>query len=1057
MKKFFLLFVAVGLLGCLSARAQVTRVLLDATTNGTTVPAPGWGFALYDEGGDAAGYTAGHDYRITLESNCDSTDTTGLGRLSVYVKAIEFDITDRDTLYIYDGPNITSPLLMKRTMANNDTEIERVFVSASNTAGKLTIRFFAAPNRDTSLNPQGFHIVAECTKPCEQVKAFIDSTYDRINLHTGEKLGTGRMKYVPENLDTIYLEIEPGVYDSTQIVRIDTISMVLAALLCKGQGVRFHGHGEYTHNTGYYNPRDVTSKFCWNFGPDTVYQIAATDPRYDGFQTTDCSDVTLSIIDENGCTTKESPKIQVRVAQNPIKTIYDLTTICNNDSLMVNVGYDGENGTLTLKKIKFAKVVTKVNEVRTFLPDGVCGQSCCYDAPVTFTEFGSGRRITSASDICSICINYEHTFMGDYRVSIECPIYDDVVSTTNYKAVLKYGKSGGCGTCDPEAPNDSPDGTSAGGGTDVGWATHRDGSPVCDSLKNPYGEGLDYCWSRNGQYTLITGDKANVPTRFQSGNWYISNGPTITESVTLHTVPSYFLNGAGEDLSGTYTTRTPSDHVGMLDYYSPASDFSELIGCPLNGEWKATLCDFWGGDNGWIFNWAMDLCGQSGSGGCDYQVAIDSVVWRPDTNYATDFRFGKYTGVQIHPKVGDPTTSYISSPDTAGRFRVKISIYDEFGCRWDTITRISTVYNPEPNLGNDTLLCNVHSTVLDAKDRFSGHANYRYLWSPYGQTTDTIHTKTWTDSDIEYVVEVINESNNIRCPGRDTIHVAVNDQPIPNFDPGTFPLEGCAPFTLNINNTTTYGDKYRWDFGDGVISNEKNPVHSYDTGHFDLKYYVESRKGCKDSLIYRNLVHVYPSPTASFTWDPVFPTVLRPTVNLINTTNPDVPSNKYYWEVQYDRDRNYSFHTLPAHDSSFTWESKSGEDISGNYLVRLITRSENQGPSGKTVTCADTVENTIVLINDYLQFPTVVTPNGDGINDRFVIRNLVEGLAYPHNQLDIYDKWGSRVFHATDISKDDQFWDPATTNTPAGSYFYRFSGKGYLGNIEHNGVIEVLR
>ena len=107
--------------------------------------------------------------------------------------------------------------------------------------------------------------------------------------------------------------------------------------------------------------------------------------------------------------------------------------------------------------------------------------------------------------------------------------------------------------------------------------------------------------------------------------------------------------------------------------------------------------------------------------------------------------------------------------------------------------------------------------------------------------------------------------------------------------------------------------------------------------------------------------------------------------------------------------------------------------------------------------CADTVENNIVIINDNLIFPTVITPNGDGINDRFVILNLVEGLAYPNNALDIYDKWGSRVFHATNISRKDQFWDPSNGNIPTGTYFYRFSGSGYKGTIEHNGVVEVIK
>ena len=123
--------------------------------------------------------------------------------------------------------------------------------------------------------------------------------------------------------------------------------------------------------------------------------------------------------------------------------------------------------------------------------------------------------------------------------------------------------------------------------------------------------------------------------------------------------------------------------------------------------------------------------------------------------------------------------------------------------------------------------------------------------------------------------------------------------------------------------------------------------------------------------------------------------------------------------------------------------------------MRLISRTDNLAPSGNVVYCRDTAENTILLVNDFLQFPNVVSPNGDGINDRFVIQNLVEGNGYPINTLDIYNKWGVRVFHKDNIASDEDFWDPK--DMPTGTYFYRFSARGYNGNIEHNGAIEVVR
>lgn len=1108
MKKFLLIMAVFLLSGLVELRAQdQTIIKLDSTTTGTTVQGPGFQTVIYDDGGASRDYGMGYDYHITIESTCDSVDTNGVAQnICFEIMENSFNVGCKDTLYIYDGPSINSPLLLKRNNCYASEPGIRFYASASNTSRCLTLRFRAAM-RDSSELYNGFSITVTCEKPCEKVTAKIDTVFDRLDLNTGAIVGHGIIHLVPEGFDSIWVyeyydrldtiiidthwwdSISYTVFrdtvwvrDSIQtdsLIRVDTTGMVMAALLCQGQGVRFYGHGEYTNNTGWYFPSDETSFFKWTLGSDSLYRTNATVANYNGFQRADCYDVRLNIVDSNGCQTAVGAYVQARVAQNPVKTIFDLTSICNIDSLPVNVGYDGDNGTLTLRKINFSKFVSKTNPVRTFIPDGPRCPKACYQAPVTFTEFGSGKYVESAADICSICINYEHTYMGDYRIAITCPTYDPNVSQTNGMAVLKYGKapssptdSLNCTTCDPLAPIDSPDGTSAGGGTRTGFPLRDyDGGTglECDTLYNPWGIGLDYCWSRNKDYVLVTGDNADVPTRFQPGQWYISKWNTEDMDCRFDQIPTYFINGGGQTPATTHMTiRPPSDHEGRADYYSPASDFSELIGCPLDGEWSAMICDFWGADNGWIFNWSLDICGAS-SNGCDYQVGLDSVIWHPDTNYDTDFQYGVYKGLRINKLPQDPTSAYISSPDTAGDFKIILNIYDEFGCRWDTATHITTIYTPLPHLGNDTMLCDVSTIILDASDPHTDDTNtsYRFTWEPFGEHTPTIETTPNVGSDITYIVEARNDGKNIFCVARDTIHIAVNPNPIPNFDPGMYPLEGCEPLTVNFNNTSKNGYKYRWIFGDGTYSTQKSPTHAYAAGTYDLKYYVESDKGCQDSLIYPNLVTVHPNPEASFSWEPVFPTVLHPSISLINNTTMNAPLNmgsfstttqsKYFWEIEYSKDYPGSYQTLTDANPTYEWQASNGEDISGSYNVRLIARTDNYGPSGTLIQCGDTVENTIIIINDNLMFPSVVTANGDGINDQFVIQNLIEGGAYPINSLDIYDKWGSRIYHADNITQYDQFWDPAKTNTPAGTYFYRFLGKGYKGNIEHNGVIEVIR
>jgi len=1075
MKKviFILMCLAIGMGAMAQGPGGGVTVRMGSDNNGDTMNALDPMVYLYDDSGEQGSYRGGYDYVMHFTGDCEANDSNAHLGLTIN----DFDISCHDTLYVYDGGDTNSPVLLKLNNCYANTTVKAFTISPTNTQKILTVRF--RTKIDTTANFRGFAIMFGCRNPCERIDAIIENRYERTDRY-GNIISTHQTKLVPDQFDTLFVMDTVTLYDTVwedtthtvfhtvprdsifktdSVIRVDTISYIEGALLCQGQGIIFHGHGEYTHNTGWYWPHDESSMFKWSFTIDTLYEIGATSPFYNGFRQVDCYDITLNIEDTNGCQSNNLPKIQVRIAQNPIKTIYDLTPVCSADSLKVSVGYDGDNGTLTLKKIEQSTRKSKTNQVRNFIPDGnKCG-SDCYRTPVTFNEFGS-KRVNSKGDICSICVNYEHSFMGDYALSILCPIFDESDPNSAGRAVLKYKE--------PPEVGALP-GTFRGGGTYTGIPYQIGGSDGgadhmgpnndnCDSLTNPYGKGYNYCFSRNENYRLVNGDPADISPAPTSETGLASTDYISTITYNQPPIPPGYFQAGQYGGPVQVTTKDSSDYINQSLYYTPASDFSELIGCPLDGTWQVEICDWWPIDNGWVFSWSMDICGVSAGGGCHYQVGIDSVVWHPDTNYATDFRDGLYKGLQINKRIGDPSTAYIMSPDTSGDFNINLHIYDEFGCRWDTVTHISTIYTPTPHLGNDTVLCGVNTIKLDAKDIHTTPGISTFQWEPTGDTSSSIETLKGVYRTTTYVVQAINTDKGSSCSARDTIVVHVNEQPVPSFDPGIYPLEGCEPFTINIDNTSKFGDKYRWVFGDGTYSTLRDPSHSYAAGTYDLKYYVESDKGCKDSLIFNKLITVHPSPKASFTWDPTFVNTEHPTINLINTTTPDEGNNRYFWEIQYNKDRPYSFHTIIDKSPTFEWDAAENEgELAGNYTVRLIARTDNHGPSGRLIQCADTVENSIIIINDILRFPSVVTPNGDGINDIFVIENLVEGLAYPINTLDIYDKWGSRVFHATNISSRDQFWDPSRTNSPTGSYFYRFSGKGYKGNIEHNGVIEVIK
>ncbi|MBR3412203.1 MAG: gliding motility-associated C-terminal domain-containing protein [Bacteroidales bacterium] len=92
-----------------------------------------------------------------------------------------------------------------------------------------------------------------------------------------------------------------------------------------------------------------------------------------------------------------------------------------------------------------------------------------------------------------------------------------------------------------------------------------------------------------------------------------------------------------------------------------------------------------------------------------------------------------------------------------------------------------------------------------------------------------------------------------------------------------------------------------------------------------------------------------------------------------------------------------------------------------------------------------------------LSYPNVVTPNGDGVNDRFVIGGLIEHNCFKYNELIIYDRYGHCVYHKRNIATDTDWWDPAAQRAPSGTYFYYFKAHGVNIWTQHRGVIEVLK
>jgi gliding motility-associated-like protein len=68
------------------------------------------------------------------------------------------------------------------------------------------------------------------------------------------------------------------------------------------------------------------------------------------------------------------------------------------------------------------------------------------------------------------------------------------------------------------------------------------------------------------------------------------------------------------------------------------------------------------------------------------------------------------------------------------------------------------------------------------------------------------------------------------------------------------------------------------------------------------------------------------------------------------------------------------------------------------------------------------------------KFYNVITPNGDKLNEEFIIENL---HLYPENELNIYNRWGQNIFNSVNYQNN---WNGE--NVSAGTYYYLFTSRG---------------
>ena len=224
-------------------------------------------------------------------------------------------------------------------------------------------------------------------------------------------------------------------------------------------------------------------------------------------------------------------------------------------------------------------------------------------------------------------------------------------------------------------------------------------------------------------------------------------------------------------------------------------------------------------------------------------------------------------------------------------------------------------------------------------------------------------------------------------------------------------------------------DSLIWDMGDGnFVYNQTNFFYNYDSaGSYVPSVTLISIDGCEIEILLDTVTVQDDGLDANFSANPMLVDQNDPVLFDDLSTFNSSPIVSWTWDFGND-----STYTL-GNDASQT----ATYALSGPYTITL-TVIDDQG-------CEDTYTLVINVKDPDLIIPNVITPNGDGTNDFFI---LSEAYFKTYNVL-IFNRWGN-VVYSLENQSGTALWDGKTLNgTPCtdGVYFYRITGEMFGGTL----------
>ena len=489
---------------------------------------------FYDSGGATGNYPDNENYTFTI---CPDTD----GQV-IQLDFTSFETqTNADILSIYNASDATDPATLIGDFSgfNTDDSPGTIIATGTNPTGCLTIVFTSSPGASFS----GWQANISCQDPpaeCQTILSQLDTASPQPN--------------------------EEGFI-----------------LVCPGEEITLTGSGTFSEPGG-----GDGATYQWETGDGTVIDGQTATFSFDepGVYVANLNvwDTNTSIFPE-GCRNTNLINQIIKVSTTPdfTGTRPALNPLCYGDTTTI---------TPVVTPTPYFNECTPPESEVTFLPDG---SGVSYETSIIVDCFESDQTLDDISQLVEICLELEHSYLGDLDIEIISPTGQIVVLQNQGGGSANLGIPWATSTVDGESTNTTP------------------------------GEGSLYCFVPDDSYpTLVDGIESggSFPSGDGPGEYTDSFVPAGTYS------SDESLDGLiGSSLNGSWTIRI-TDNIGADNGYifSWSLSFDPTIQPPNLSFTPEIVSGYWDDDptitdtNGDTITIAPDTDGQF----CYTYTAVDN-------------------------------------------------------------------------------------------------------------------------------------------------------------------------------------------------------------------------------------------------------------------------------------------------------------------------------------------------------------------------------------------------------------------------------------------------